>query len=211
MSSERFQRRVASVEELTELLGAPSTLAVKKQRLELDKHMQAFIDESPFLLLGTVGRQGACDVSPRGDAPGFVRILDSRTLIIPERRGNRRVDSLRNIVETSRVGLLFLIPGLGETLRINGSACVIRDEEILAPLAVQGQTPLVGVAVSVEECFLQCAKAVLRSKLWEGLANRPQRTRPSFGEILLDQTQIAGETAESLDQLICDSYTNHLY
>src|SRR5205823_10256421 len=98
--------------------------------------------------------------------PALATVLDARTLLIPERRGNRRADSLRNIIETGRAALLFLIPGVGETLRVNGRACVIRDEEVLAPMAVDGKRPLVGIAVEVEECFLQCAKAVIRSKLW---------------------------------------------
>src|SRR4051794_28231553 len=168
MSTQRFQRLVTSAGELAELIGVPSELAVKKQLSELDGHMMSFIAESPFLLLGTVGRDGSCDVSPRGDAPGrLAEVLDPRTLVIPERRGNRRADSLRNIIETGRAGLLFLIPGAGETLRVNGRASVIRDEDVLAPLAVDGKTPILGIAVEVEECFLQCAKAVIRSKLWD--------------------------------------------
>src|SRR3954449_12824926 len=125
-------------------------------------------------------------------------VLDPRTLIIPERRGNRRADSLRNIIETGRAALLFLIPGLGETLRVNGRACVIRDDEVLAPLAVDGKPPLVGIVVEVEECFLQCAKAVLRSKLWEARATGRPSSLPGFAEILNDQTKIEGQTAESL-------------
>jgi predicted pyridoxine 5'-phosphate oxidase superfamily flavin-nucleotide-binding protein len=104
-------------------------------------------------LIGTVGRDGSCDDSPRGDASGVASILNPRTLIIPERRGNRRADSLRNVIETGRAALLFLIPGVGETLRVNGRACVIRDDEVLAPLAVEGKRPLVGIVVAVEECF----------------------------------------------------------
>ena len=132
-------------------------------------------------------------------------------LVIPERRGNRRADSLRNILETGRVGLLFLIPGLGETLRVNGRACVIRDEEVLAPMAVEGKQPLVGIAVEVEECFLQCAKAIIRSRLWDGRSGVGETSLPSFARILIDQTKIEGQTEESLNRLIEDSYTNNLY
>lgn len=134
MSLDRFQRVMTSTDELTELIGVPSELALKKQLTELDGHMQSFIAQSPFLLLGTFGREGGCDVSPRGDACGLVQVLDAKTLVIADRRGNRRVDSLRNILETGRIGLLFLIPGLGETLRINGRACLIRDDDILNEL-----------------------------------------------------------------------------
>jgi len=117
------------------------------------------------------------------------------------------VDSLRNILETGHVGLLFLIPGMGETLRVNGRACLIRDEEMMASMAVEGKQPLVGIAVEVEECFLQCAKAVIRSKLWD---NR-ETPLPGFAEMLIDQTKFEGETVESLKRQIEDSYANRLY
>ena len=211
MNTERFRKRVTSVEELTELIGVPSEMVMKKQLSELDGHMKAFIERSPFLLLGTFSRTGCCDVSPRGDGHGLAQILDSKTLVIPDRRGNRRVDSLRNILETGRVGLLFLIPGMGETLRVNGRACLVRDDELLASLAAEGKPPLVGIAVEVEECFLQCAKAIIRSKLWEKRVEGGENSLPCFAEILMDQTQISGETVESLQRQIEDSYTNKLY
>ena len=202
---------MTSAEELARVIGVPSELVLKKQLPELDAHMRRFIAESPFLLLGTVGRDGSCDVSPRGDAPGLATVLDDRTLLIPERRGNRRADSLRNIIETGRAGLLFLIPGVGETLRVNGRACVIRDDEVLAPLAVEGKRPLVGIVVEVEECFLQCAKAVIRSKLWDAGATGRASSLPGLAEMLNDQARIEGQTVESLSRLIEDSYRNHLY
>lgn len=211
MSLDRFQRVVSSVDELTELIGVPSELVVKKQLSELDGHMQSFISQSPFLLLGTFGRDGSCDVSPRGDAHGLVKILDTKTLLIPDRRGNRRADSMRNILETGRVGLLFLIPGLGETLRVNGRACLIRDSDFLASLTVEGVQPQVGIAVEIEECFLQCAKAIIRSRLWDNAVRDHWPTLPCFAEILIDQTKIAGETVESLNRQIEDSYKNKLY
>jgi PPOX class probable FMN-dependent enzyme len=206
-----FKDLVTSDEELAGLIGEPGELVIKKQLSQLDAHMRRFIAESPFLLIGTVGRDGSCDVSPRGDVPCVATVLDDRTLLIPERRGNRRADSLRNIIETGRAALLFLIPGLGETLRLNGCACVVRDEEVLAPLAVGGKRPLVGIVVEVEECFLQCAKAVIRSKLWDARATVRESSLPSFAEILIDQTRIEGQTVESLRRMIEDSYRNHLY
>lgn len=208
-NSGRFQKLVTSAEDLADLIGVPSELAVKKQRAEFDPHMTRFIAESPFLLIGTFARDGSCDVSPRGDAPGVAKVLDSRTLVIPERAGNRRADSLRNILETGRIGLLFLVPGLGETLRVNGRACVIRDDDVLATLSVQGKQPTVGIGVEVEECFLQCAKALIRSKLWQGVAS--QSSLPSFAQILMDQTQIEGHTVDSLHQAIEESYAQRLY
>ena len=140
MNLERFQQCVTTVDELTTLIGAPSELVIRKQLPELDHHMQSFIAQAPFLLLGTYGRDGRCDVSPRGGSPSVAKVVDSKTLVIAERPGNRRADSLQNILETGRVGSIFLIPGMGETLRVNGQACVIRDEEILASSSVQGKT-----------------------------------------------------------------------
>ena len=210
MSLDQFKHRVDSVDELETLIGSPSELVIRKQLSELDRHMRAFITESPFALLGTYGHDGRCDVSPRGDLPAVAQVLDSKTLILAERPGNRRADSLQNIIENGRVGLLFVIPGLGETLRVNGSACVIRDEEVLASLAVQGRRPVLGIAVEVEECYLQCAKALIRSKLWE--PPQPLKTPglACFAEILIDQTKI-DESVESLDQQIQQSYADRLY
>jgi uncharacterized protein len=205
-----FRDIVTSAEELARVIGVPSERVIKKQLPELDAHMRRFIAESPFVLLGTAGRDGSCDVPPRGDAPSLATVLGARTLLIPERRGNRRADSLRNIIETGRAGLLFLIPGVGETLRVNGRAFVIRDD-VLAPLAVEGRRPLVGIVVEVEECFLQGAKAVIRSRLWDtGAAGRPS-SLPGLAEMLNDQAGIEGQTVESLSRLIEESYRDHLY
>ncbi len=212
MGIPQFRDIVTSAEELARVIGMPSELVLKKQLPGLDNHMERFIAESPFVLLGTVGRDGSCDVSPRGDAPGrLATVPDPRTLIIPERRGNRRADSLRNIIETGRAGLLFLIPGVGETLRVNGRAFVIRDDEVLAPLAVEGKRPPVAIVVEVQECFLQCAKAVIRSKLWAGGAAGGASSLPGLAEMLVDQARIEGQTVESLSRMIEDSYSNHLY
>lgn len=210
MNLNRFQQRVTTIDELTTLIGPPSELVIRKQLSDLDQHMQAFIAESPFLLLGTYGSDGQCDVSPRGDLPAAAKVLDSKTLIIAERVGNRRADSLRNIVETGRVGLLFLIAGLGESLRVNGSACVIRDDDILEAMSVNGKSPILGIAINVEECYLQCAKALIRSKLWQPPQPLKTPSLSCFAQILLDQTNV-DETVESLDQRIQQSYAERLY
>ncbi len=211
MGIERFQKIVVSADELTELLGSPSESGKKKQLSELDTHMTTFIATSPFLLLGTVGSDGRCDVSPRGDMPAVGKVLDSRTLAIPEWSGNRRVDSLRNIIETGRIGLLFLTPGLGETLRVNGHARVIRDDDILASMTKQGKQPLVGIGVEIEECFFQCAKALLRSRLWEWSAANSEPPPFDFAKILVDQTKIEGLEVEPLRQQIEESYQDRLW
>jgi PPOX class probable FMN-dependent enzyme len=207
----RFRHVVADITELESLIGLPGPLVIKKQLAELDAHMQAFVARAPLLLLGTVGRSGMCDVSPRGDLPAAATVLDAHTLVIAERPGNRRADSLRNILETGRAGLLLLVPGVGETLRINGRACVLRDAEVLAALAVNGKQPVVGIGVEVEECYFQCAKALVRSRLWDNVTRGPHCTDFDFAQVLVDQTQIEGQCVESLRQLIESAYRERLY
>ncbi len=146
-----FRDIVTSEAALRELLGEPSDLVIRKQLAALDRHSRAFIALSPFVLVGTAGADGACDVSPRGDAPGFVLTLDEKTLVIPERPGNRRADTLRNILQTGAVGLLFVIPGVEETLRVNGRACLVRDAAILERLAARGKQPPIAIGVEVDE------------------------------------------------------------
>ncbi|MBI2481640.1 MAG: pyridoxamine 5'-phosphate oxidase family protein [Planctomycetia bacterium] len=210
MGLSRFQHLIASPDELASLIGTPSELVIKKQLSALDEHMRTFIAESPLLLLGTVDRHGRCDVSPRGDLPCVAKVLDARTLLLAERPGNRLADSLRNILETGRVGMLFTIPGQGETLRVNGRACVFRDSELLATMSVNGKQPVVGIGIEVEECYLQCAKALIRSKLWDSSGDRAKPTWPCFAQMLIDQTQ-ADETVESLQRRIDESYAERLY
>ncbi len=211
MSIDRFQRVVTSADEVTALLGSPSESGVKKQLSELDDHMQRFVAHSPFVLVGTVGSDGRCDVSPRGDLPAVGTVLDPGTLAIPEWKGNRRVDSLRNIIQTGRVGLLFMTPGLGETLRVNGRACVLRDDDVLASLSKQGKQPLVGIGIEIDECFFQCAKALIRSRLWEWSADRAEPPSFDFASILVDQTKIEGLEVEPLREQIEESYRDRLY
>jgi len=185
-----FTQHVTSLAEIVEMLGTPSELALRKELKHLDEHMQRFIQHSPFLIISTHGADGKCDASPRGDASGFVQVRDEKTLLIPDRRGNRRVDSLRNILETGRIGILFLVPGMGETLRINGRAAVIRDEDQLAPFTAAGQRPLLGIVVEVEECYLQCAKALLRSKLWDASARPDLANVPCAAEMFAAAAQM---------------------
>src|SRR5688572_22335175 len=157
-----FNHVIDSLEELRSLIEAPPPQArsLLKERPTLDPHSRAFIAHSPFLLLGTAGADGRCDVSPRGDAPGFVQVLDDRRIVIPERPGNRRLDSLQNLLTNPRVGLLFLIPGRDDTLRVNGRASITRDPGILQRSAVQGKAPLLAIGIEVEQCFFHCAKAM---------------------------------------------------
>lgn len=204
----QFQHVVSHVDQLTALLGTPGPLAIKKQLPALDDAMRRFIAHSPFVIVGTHGRDGRCDASPRGDAPGFVQVLDDHTLVVPDRPGNRRIDSLRNILETGRAALLFFVPGFGETLRINGRAAIVRDPDVLATMPAQGKTPLLGLAVEAEECFLQCAKALLRSKLWEPHVKPDLNTLPCAAEMFVKHAQLPEHDVNSMQQLLDKAYTN---
>ena len=161
------ERVVASEQELRDLYGRPGERAVAKERPALNADCRAFIAHSPFLVMGTAGADGRCDVSPKGDAPGFVQVLDEHHLAIPDRLGNNRLDGMRNIVENGHVGLIFLIPGREDTLRVNGRARIVRDEALLERLAVNGKRPVTALVVEVEQAFMHCARAFKRAGLWE--------------------------------------------
>jgi PPOX class probable FMN-dependent enzyme len=184
-----FKDIVTSREELRGIFGAPMERAVLKERGSLDVHSRAFIARAPFVLLATSDAGGRCDVSPKGDAPGFVLVLDDRHLVVPDRLGNNRIDGLTNIVENPHVGMIFLIPGREYTLRVNGRASIVRDEEILARLEVQGKRPKVAIGVEIEECFLHCAKAFKRSGLWERERWPDMAGLPSMARMLWDQIE----------------------
>src|SRR5215475_15188311 len=177
---------------LRELFGAPMDLAVRKSLTALDRHCRDFIARSPFLCIGTSSKGGRADVSPRGDPPGFVQVLDDRTLIIPDRPGNNRLDTMSNILENPAVGLLFFIPGFDETLRVNGKASIVHDEAVLAKAEVNGKRPVVAIRVDVEEAFLHCAKALKRSRLWDPASRVDRRVMPTLGRMILEQTAPAG-------------------
>ena len=170
-------------EELRRLLGEPSDLVRAKVGDRLNELTRQFVDRSPFVLLATSAPDGTCDVSPRGDPPGFVRVLDGQTLLLPERPGNRLADSLRNILANPRVGLLFVVPGVGDTLRVNGRATLVTDDELLAPSAVDGKVPKLGILVDADEVFTHCSKAFLRSQLWDPGRYVERSELPSSGEI----------------------------
>ena len=153
--------------ELRRLLGEPSDLVRAKVTDRLNGLTRKFVDRSPFVLLATSAPDGSCDVSPRGDPPGFVHVMDDRTLLLPERPGNRLADSLRNVLRNPHVGLLFIVPGVGDTLRVNGRAKIVADEELLARCVVEGRAPKLGLIVEIEEVFTHCSKAFLRAQLWD--------------------------------------------
>lgn len=206
-----FQDIIDTEEKLRELLGYPSDVVKHKAIDRLDRHCAAYIAKSPFLLMATSDRNGLCDVSPRGDAPGFVQVLDETRLVIPERPGNRRIDSMRNILSNPRVGLIFLVPGLEETLRVNGRACIIRDADVLQRCEAHGKVPVVGIGVTVEECYVHCAKAFKRSKLWQPASWLSQESLPDIVSMLVDHVRLPGVDAAKIRDGLRDSYTNRLY
>ena len=175
---------VADEAELRTIIGAPAETVLLKLADRLNELTRQFIERSPFLCVATVAPDGGLDVSPRGDPSGFVRILDERTLLIPERPGNRIADTLTNLLADPRVALLFLIPGVGDTFRVNGRAVITDDAELLAPCAVEGKVPKLGLLVSIEEAYTHCSKAMIRSELWNPERQVDRAELPSSGTIL---------------------------
>jgi PPOX class probable FMN-dependent enzyme len=183
--------------ELREVYRPPAPRAGQKVLDRLDVHCRDFIALSPFCVLSSSNADGQADASPRGDPPGFVKVLDERTLLLPDRPGNNQVDSLQNIVENPGVGLLFFVPGMNETLRVKGKAEITTDPGLLEPLTVSGKAPLSGLKVSVEEAFLHCGRALIRGRIWDAKAQIDRSSYPSYGQVLADQ--IAGADAREID------------
>lgn len=205
---------VADEPSLRSMFHAQTALAVHKVQNELDKYAQAFIERSPFLCLGTQDLAGRADVSPRGDPPGFVKILDGYTLAIPDRPGNNRLDSLVNILANPTVGLLFIIPGFDDTLRVNGQASLVTDPQILEAMTVNDRLPKLAIVVRVTEAFMHCAKAFRRSHLWDPDHFRDRAEMPSLSKIILDQTNGAPETdveMRRIDDDLEEEYKRTLY
>jgi PPOX class probable FMN-dependent enzyme len=179
---------ITAIEQLEAIYGQPSGAAVWKEIDHINAQYRAFIEAAPFFVLASVGPEGV-DCSPRGDAPGFVRVVDERTLMIPDRRGNNRIDSLRNIVRDPRVSLLFLIPGVGETFRIIGRAEISTDPALLESFIFAGKTPRAVIIVKAERVYFQCSKAIVRSKLWDAETKIDRKSLPSNGTIIAAITQ----------------------
>ena len=200
---------IEDIREIREIYGHPQERAVKKQLPRLEKHSRAFIAMSPFIVMSTCDAEGRCDASPKGDAPGFVTVLDDETLLIPDRLGNNRVDTIGNLLERPGVGLIFFVPGLNETLRVNGRARITTDPALLEPLAVNGKVPRSGILVAAEEIYFHCGKALIRSDLWNPEKQLRKSEFPSLGRILADQ--IGGISVEESERATAESYRTRLY
>jgi hypothetical protein len=177
-------RAITNDADLRAVIGSPAGLVVSKISDRLNELTRQFVERSPFVCVATKMPNGGIDVSPRGDPPGFVRILDERELLIPERPGNRIADTLTNLLADPSIGLLFLIPGVGDSFRVNGRGVITDDQEVLAPSVVEGSVPKLGILVSIEEAYTQCSKALIRSDLWNPERHIERSDLPSSGEIL---------------------------
>ena len=205
---------INSEEDLRALFPPTHELAIKKQQTKIDKHARDFIARAPFACLGTHNHQGLSDVSPRGDAPGFIQVLDDKTLAIPDRPGNNRLDTLSNITHNSNIGLMIIIPGYDDTLRINGTAQLTTDPELLASMAVKGNTPKLAILVEVKELYMHCAKAFRRSKLWDPASIQDRNDMPSLMKIMLDQADEAPDDHQEMDKLdeaLEEAYQKSMY
>ena len=200
---------ITTREQLEALFKPPSDVAEKKAKGRLDAHHRAFIALSPFVLVGSADGEGNADLSPKGDPPGFVRVLDDRTLLVPERPGNNRLDTFYNLLENPKVGLFFVVPGKGETLRVSGHARITTDPELLAPSAVKGNPPVAGLVVEIDQVMLQCAKCIVRSDLWNPERHPAAEALPTLGQMLADQ--IEGINPDEMDERLEEGYRSKLY
>jgi PPOX class probable FMN-dependent enzyme len=201
---------ITSPEELRELLGAPMRRAIDKERVILHAWDREWLARSPFCLISTSDADGNCDVSPKGDPPGFVHVIDDTTIAIPDRPGNRRADGFMNVLSNPHVGLIFLIPGRGETLRINGRATLLRDAPFFDEMIVKGNRPALALVVDIAQIFFHCAKALMRSEIWKPGTWNPEAL-PSHARIVKD-VQYTEENLQQLEEYYSErNYSKKLY
>ena len=197
--------------DLETLYGEATPLAIAKVLDRIDENCRLFISHSPFLCIATADAEGKQDVSPRGDPPGFVQVLDDKTLAIPDRVGNNRIDTLKNLRDNPEVGLIFFVPGVGETMRVNGTARITEDAALLAGMAMNGKPPKTAILVTVREAFIHCAKALKRSSLWDPSVQVPKGTIPSLARMIKAQVEAMGDTVETVEERIEIAYKERLY
>lgn len=202
-------KTIENADELRSHMGYPTGRAAVKEMPRLDKHARHFISLCPFIVMATSTEAGA-DASPKGDPPGFVKVLDDDTLLIPDRIGNNRVDTFRNLLVNPHIGIFFLVPGMNETLRVNGRARITTDEAQLALCAVNGRTPAQGMIVEIDEVYLHCAKSMIRSKLWDADRHIDRKSFPSLGEIYAERFG-GGLDAAEIDRQTAEKHKEQLY
>lgn len=201
---------ITSKEELRARYGETSERARLKEMRALDHHARNFIAHSPFVLIGSQDAEGNADVTPKGDKPGFVAVLDDATIVIPDRPGNNRLDTWENLLSNPAVGLLFMIPGMNETLRINGKGRLTADAALRERFAVDGKLPITVLVVTVEACYMHCAKAFMRSQLWKPETWPDRSTLPTLGQILADQIAMTQSGAE-VDKSLAEAYARTMW
>lgn len=203
---------IEAYDALREAVGEPTASTAEKEMPMLDKHARHFLSLSPILFISTVGTDGRADISPRGDPAGFVKVIDDNTILIPERPGNRRADTMSNIIENPghSVALIFLLPGVEETLRASGRARVIDDPTVLEDMAVRGKVPQLGILVEIDEVFFHCAKALKRARLWDPDTRIDRKAFPTLAQITRDQRE-PDTPMEEIEERIRESYETRLY
>jgi len=198
---------IEDIAEIRSIYGEPAERSVKKQLARLEKYSRAFIALSPFLVIASADPSGRVDASPKGDAPGFVQVIDDETLLIPDRLGNNRVDTIGNLLASPGVGLIFFVPGLRETLRVNGRARITSDPALLEPCAVNGKVPRSGILITADEVYFHCGKALIRSDLWNPEKHLRRSAFPSLASVLTEQ--IGGAVRGDPERL--ERYKTNLY
>jgi PPOX class probable FMN-dependent enzyme len=205
-----FEKIISTETELREIMGYPSDIVTRKTINYIDEHCKRFIEQSPFITIATSDLSGNFDVSPKGDPAGFVKILSDKVLAIPDRPGNRKADTLSNIIQNPNIGLIFLIPGIKETLRVNGEARIVTDEKVLELLSCQGKPPSIAIIVNVKEAFMHCAKCIIRSNLWMNIDHTQERSVPTLAKTLVDHGKL-DITYQELDDMIKNDEKTNLY
>jgi PPOX class probable FMN-dependent enzyme len=206
----KFAEVIRGEEDLRAVVGNPAPRAVSKALLRLDEHCRAIISRSPFVVISSSDALGRMDASPKGDPAGFVHVLDDVTLAIPDRPGNRRFDTFTNLLQNPRVGILFIVPGRQETLRVNGQGIIVRDAWLRERMAMAGKVPRLALVITVEEAFVHCGKCMIRSRLWEPQSWSPLAPLPSHARCLLDQAKPDATLAE-IEDSVQENYKSGLY
>ncbi len=205
-----FEKTITTQEDLREIMGYPSEIVTRKTINYIDEHCRSFIENSPFITIATSDLKGNLDVSPKGDPAGFVKVLSDTLLAIPDRPGNKKADTLTNIIQNPYIGLIFLIPRVNETLRVNGEAKIVTDKKVLELLSCNGKPPALAIIVQVKEAFMHCAKCMIRSNLWRKIEGTQERTVPSLAKALVDHGKLE-ITVQQLDDMIKDDEKTNLY
>lgn len=206
----RFQEIIRTEGELRAVMGNPSALVTRKELDQLDSHAREFIGRSPFLIIGTTGSDGGIDMSPKGDPQGFVKVLDDKTLAIPDRLGNRRADTFSNLVANPQIGLIFLIPGKQETLRVSGRALIVRDLPLRQSMEVSGKIPEFAIVVEVNQMFFHCAKCMIRSNLWKPECWPALSGLPTLAETMVSAGKLE-HSVQEMQEIVDNDAANRLY